>query len=227
MRPPLIVLLTGEIPLDYFPGFISENLWNHKIRNVFWDSKRDIFVIDAKDGYYTGNFTNGFDKAMPPVPIFPMGATVFTEENGNYIIGSFLGLFECNLETGRVTDLVAKSNANIENPFMPGKNMITGMAKLPSGNRLIATHDLGLINTNNFDMPEFIAQNYKMPLWNYMFEIHNGRFFKSMIGGIYILLVPLSGILLLLVTITGIIRYFKKSRKRGKVIETKEKISIS
>ncbi len=217
MRPPLIILLTGEIPLKYFPGIVSENKWEHKIRNVFWDSTRDIFVIDAKDGYFTGNINTGFNQSMPPISIFPMGATVFEEEKGKYIIGSFLGLFECDIETGRVKDLVFQASANIENPFMPGKNMVTGMAKLPDGSRIIATYDTGVINSDKYKMPEFIAENYRMPLWNYMFELHNGRLFKSMIGGYYILLVPLSGILLLIVSITGLIRYFtRKNRKIAK-----------
>lgn len=222
MRPPLIILLSGEVPVSLFPGFLSENIWNHKIRNVFWDSQRDVFVIDAKDSYFTGDFRDGFDKALPPIPIFPMGATVFTEENGKYIIGSFLGLFECDLESGRVVDLVAKETANIENPFMPGKNMITGMALMPSGERLIATHDIGLINSETFAMPKSIAENYQMPLWNYMFELHNGRLFKSMIGGSYILLVPLSGILLLMVTLSGLYRYLKKKAFKSKKSRKKQ-----
>ncbi len=214
MRPPFVILLSGEVSADIFPGFISENMWNHKIRNVFLDTQRDIFIIDAKDGYFTGDFETGFEKKSPPVPIFPMGATVFTEEHGKYVIGSFLGLFECNLETGRVTDLVAKSAAEIENPFMPGKNMITGMALMPNGERIIATHDIGVINSNSLPMPESIRENYTMPFWNYMFELHNGRMFKSMIGGIYILLVPLSGILLFIVSLTGVFRYFKRKMKK-------------
>ncbi len=216
MRPPLIMVLTGEIPLKYYPGIQKNNPWHHKIRNILWDSSRDVFVIDAKDGYYVGQFGKGFDKTNPPVPIFPMGATVFEEKDGKYIIGSFLGLFECDITTGSVKDMVSMENANIINPFMPGKNMITGAAFLPNGEIIIATHEIGVINSEKYQMPEVISKNYRMPLWNFMFELHNGRLFKSLIGSGYILLVPLSGILLLLVSLSGVYRYIvKKVRLKG------------
>ena len=62
--------------------------------------------------------------------------------------------------------------------------MITGYFEAPSGEAFINTHDRGLIALdqskihNIFHMPEKMRSNYRMPLWNYMFEIHNGRFFK-------------------------------------------------
>jgi hypothetical protein len=100
---------------------------------------------------------------------------------------------------------------------MPGKNMITGAAFLPNGEIIIATHEIGVINTEKYQMPEVISKNYRMPLWNFMFELHNGRLFKSLIGSGYILLVPLSGILLLLVSLSGVYRYIvKKVRLNGK-----------
>lgn len=34
----------------------------------------------------------------------------------------------------------------------------------------------------SFGMPEQIRSSYRMPLWNYLFEIHNGRFSKGWIG---------------------------------------------
>ena len=43
-----------------------------------------------------------------------------------------------------------------------------------------------------------------MPLWNYLFEIHNARFFKDVVGGLYILIIPLGSLLLLLITLSGI-----------------------
>jgi len=43
-----------------------------------------------------------------------------------------------------------------------------------------------------------------MPLWNWLFEIHNGRFFKDLIGEWYILIVPLGSLLFVLITLSGV-----------------------
>ena len=53
-------------------------------------------------------------------------------------------------------------------------------------------------------MPAAMADQYRMPLWNYMFELHNGRFFRDLIGNWYLLVPILGSLLFLLLTITGI-----------------------
>jgi hypothetical protein len=65
-----------------------------------------------------------------------------------------------------------------------------------------------------YPMPEFIRENYRMPLWNYLFEIHNARIFRSFIGGTYILIIPLLGLLSILVLLSGFIDYLYKRLKR-------------
>ena len=53
-------------------------------------------------------------------------------------------------------------------------------------------------------VPKALTRNLRVPLWNYVFEIHNGRFFKDAIGGLYILIIPLGSALLVLITLSGI-----------------------
>ena len=52
-----------------------------------------------------------------------------------------------------------------------------------------------------------------MPFWNFLFELHNGRIFKGMLGSFYILIIPLGGIIGLLILLSGIFDYwFIKSK---------------
>ena len=72
----------------------------------------------------------------------------------------------------------------------------------------IATHLEGLKNLKGepvkiFEQPK-IMNEIKMPLWNWNFELHNGRILKFIIGKYYILLVPFSAILFFLVILSGL-----------------------
>ncbi len=53
-----------------------------------------------------------------------------------------------------------------------------------------------------------------MPLWNYLFEVHNGRFFREWLGGGYILIVPLGALLLVLITLTGVYDWLRNQLAR-------------
>ncbi len=149
-----------------------------------------------------------------------MGPTVFdTLGHGGYLIGSFNGLFHLERATGKPIDmLTGKEAKNISN-VRPAKKMITGYFKTPEGEEFITTHEQGLLPIGEsklkgrFRMPEQMESNCRMPLWNYMFEIHNGRFFKSLIGPLYILLVPFGSLFFFIVTLTGIYDWFIVRKK--------------
>ncbi len=222
MRPPLIIALTGSIPSKYYPGFLPDNPWNHKIINVMYDRYSNRIMIDAEDGWWAGDagLRKGFARQAPPVPVFAMGATVMEQEdNGDYIIGSFAGINRISRLTGEIADLYTGKPAGRINTMRPGPNMVTGYFRTPSGEMYVNTHyqglqHLGKDGKRRFRMPAAMADNYRMPLWNYFFEIHNGRFFQSITGNFYILIVPLGSLLAIVLTLTGIFDWmFKKAVK--------------
>jgi hypothetical protein len=228
MRPPLIVaLLDGSVPKKYYPGIRHESPWHRKIRNAMHDKRNNKIIIDATDGYWTApdDFSQPFDKEAPPVAIFPMGATVFNvDKNGDYLIGSFLGLFRIDHDNGEINDVINGDEVKIENAARPGDNMVTGYFCLPDG-EYVNTHYQGLKkldgDNTKFIMPELMKKDYRMPLWNYMFELHNGRIFKGFIGGWYILFVPVGALLFLFISFTGVFDWAfiklkgRAARKRG------------
>ncbi len=92
----------------------------------------------------------------------------------------------------------------------PGPHLVTGFLRLPGGSAVISTHHQGLLALDGsparelLPMPALDTANTAMPLWNYLFELHNGRIFRDVIGGWYALIVPLGGFCLVLLTVTGV-----------------------
>lgn len=246
MRPPAIaIILDGEIDTDKIPFLKINNPWHDRIRNAMYDKVNDVIILDAKDGFWISN--NGenkvFKKKLPPVPIFAMGATVMEmDSNCDYIIGSFSGLFKISTINNKVVDaLSGKAPMNIS-LIRPGSNLITSYFTMPNGEEFITTHFDGLRAINNvsdfrnyFIPPTELINNFRMPLWNYLFELHNGRIFQFLIGDLYILIIPLGAILFVLSIITGIFDWLhikinekKQLNRRIKIInynleEIKEK----
>ncbi len=214
MRPPVLaVIANGSIPAHWYPGFLPDNPWDEKIHNALYDPKEERIIIEATDGFWQApaDFSEPFKPMDFPAPVFVMGATVFQQYgSGGFLIGSFNGIFHVERSTGRVMDLLTLKEAGEVSSVRPADYMVTGYFKTPKGEEFINTHQKGLLplkgskKQNRFNMPTELEKNYRMSLWNYMFELHNGRFFKDLIGGIYILLVPLGSLLFVLITLSGI-----------------------
>ncbi|MBX3042543.1 MAG: PepSY domain-containing protein [Candidatus Kapabacteria bacterium] len=214
MRPPMIAdLIGGEILLKYVPAPTPVNPWKHRIRNINYDEATNQMVIDAKDGYWVSDIGiyGKFTKQLPPVPIFAMGATVLENDSrGDLLIGSFAGLFRIE-NSGLRAENVLDDGAPMVSSVRPGANLITGYFKEPNGYEYVTTHFGGLVNvqypnmkTSKYIMPDFLKENYGMSLWNYLFELHNGRLFQAFVGDYYILIIPLSALIFIIVIITGV-----------------------
>ncbi len=214
MRPPLLVaLVDGAVPAEWYPGPLPDNTWHEKIQNALYDHVEDRLVISAKDGVWQGpaDFSAPFAQVELSTPIFVMGATVFEPYgDGGYLIGSFAGLFHRERATGKAVDMFTGREAPPASALRPADLMITGYFKTPQGERFITTHHQGLLPVGQasfdgrFAMPNEVTAGYRMPLWNFLFEIHNGRIFQDIVGDWYILIVPLGALLFILITLSGV-----------------------
>lgn len=222
LRPPLIAVLAGKsISASFYPSSSSENEWQHKINNALYDSLNDKLVIECKDGIWTGKLNGNslFQKIEIPVRIFAMGSTVFREEKaGEWLIGSFGGLSKYNIKTRKAETILKKGVS--KSSGRPAKTLVTAYITTPDSISYILGHTKGICNlkgdklTNVLHMPKYISDEFRFPLWNYFFEIHNARIFRSFIGKYYILVIPLLGLLTLLVLLSGIFDYFYNKRKK-------------
>ena len=221
LRPPLLMTLAkGKVNKKWYPAIENKNPWHHKIRNAFYDSKEDQIVLDCKDGIWSGKLDEPFEKLKLPIRIFAMGATVFEEEKpGTWLIGSFGGLQRYNTTTRNSESLLQLKEKT--NRGRPGSLLVTSYVQMPDKKNYVLGHYKGLCNLTGIPVPEilkvpqFIKDNYKMPFWNFLFELHNARIFRGWIGGFYMLIIPLGGLLGTLILLSGVYDYwFVKIKKK-------------
>ena len=223
MRPPfLAVIARGNIDSSFYPGPFPDNPWDKKIHNAVHLKEKKKVVIESADGIWEGDdsMTGGFRKIRLPVPVFVMGATVLEEyPEGGIIVGSFNGLFHIHGK-GPAIDLLSGNPVRFVSPVRPADRMIAGYFRTPDGGSFISAFEQGLIPlggsdlNGRFEMPEELKNDRRLPLWNYMFELHNGRIFKDLTGNWYILIIPLGSFLFVLIIITGIYDWlFTRFRK--------------
>ncbi len=215
MRPPLLAALAdGKISGKWYPGMLPDNPWHEKIHNALYDSVEHRIVVDAKDGMWAGpaDFSGPFREIELPVPIFIMGATVFEPKGtGGYLVGSFGGIYYYDRAAHKSVDVFTGRKVEFASALRPAKLMVTGYFETPHGEPFVTTHREGLLplgktrRNNRFALPDEMTSGFRMPLWNFLFEIHNGRIFEHFIGSWYILLAPLGAFLFVLITLSGVV----------------------
>ena len=215
MRPPLLMIpAMGTVPVAWYPGLPAVESWRGRIYRAFHDSSRQRIIIEASDGFWAvpdHDFSQSFRSIDLPIPIHVMGSNVLdVDESGALIAGSFSGGFRLDLHTGRVNDLFTGDEAHEVSTMRSAENMVTSIFTTPQGEMFATTFHDGVMAVNGahrsgrFEMPASMAEQYRMPLWHYMFEVHNGRFFRDWIGRWYQLVPILGSLLFLLLTVSGI-----------------------
>ena len=220
MRPPfLATLVDKEINLPSVINHRLDESWTGDIQNGMFLAKTDTLVLSTSEGLWKGKIeANGlFSKFNKDWPIFVMGATVLEViDSSKILVGSFSGIFNIS---NNVIDRMTGDTVNSFNTIRPGDYMVTGYVKSPENESFIFTHEQGVLPLpgvelkNRFQQPQFVGDEYRMPLWNYVFEIHNGRFFKGILGEWYILLLPLGSLLLVFITMSGVIDWLYHRKK--------------
>jgi len=215
IRPPLIVLLKSwEVPDAWLGGSAQEILK----AAVTGDG---TLIVAAKSGWYRGRIDQDqpLQPCEPPFPVFSMGPTVLEPVSaGMLLAGSFSGLYYWNTANNTGVDL-AGGQAQLNDGLRPADLMAAG-ALVKDGNLLAyADYSKGLQSVSvgrillDTAWPES-PQLMRMSLYHFLFELHNGRFFRDLIGGWYILYVPLLGLLAAFVVITGVIDWCGRKLKR-------------
>lgn len=220
LRPPLMIpfALTSIRPI---PGSTmdSDNAWHDKLRSIRWDEHLHNWLLSTSDGFYQVSDLTQIPVSIEKAPpVSPMGVSVLhQDENGEWLVGSFSGMFRWNLQTNEVTDYFTGKPHKPSFGRPISADAITGfsadIAKNPEvifdyvhGTRTKAE---GVVHIS--DMPHEI-QNLPMSLWNFALELHAGRCYSPFLGPISELFVFLSGLLLTLILISGYIIHKKRKR---------------
>ena len=227
LRPPLLIAIATK-KVGIIPGthLDNPNPWFDKLRRVQWDANLDRYIFSTSEGFYFAgeSLKDTLQPAYYQPPVSVMGCNVLTPlGNGNYLVGSFSGMFLWNIKTRSVIDFFDHSPyvkpEGMQKPI--ADNMAAGLVEGKNAtfwfdyNRgALRMASLGGMPSFGFpEMPNKIRKASPMSLWNSALEVHTGRIFENVLGPFYILYVPLAGICILLVLISGFLLWWKAFRK--------------
>ena len=226
LRPPLLIPIAGtSVPVIPYTHYDRPNPWFDKLRAILYDEDKERVLFSTSEGmFYTDTDFKGPVRrfsSQPPVSV--MGITVFDKlAPGDYLVGSFSGLYRWIPGKNYVMDMVSRRPATqgggTGNPF--GGTAVSGFAVDAQNHAYLFDYDKGagsLGHEHKFgDMPEKLSEHGKISLWNASLEVHTARIYAALLGDFYILIVPLAGITTIMVAISGYIIYRKRYKKNVK-----------
>jgi hypothetical protein len=208
IRPPLIILANSlQIPVT---------LLRHEAHEILKaEIIEDTLIIATHSGWYRGNakLNAPLEPFTPPFPVFGMGITVLERLSGKIILaGSFSGLFYWDLVNDVALDLQGQPVSETDT-MRPSEVMAAGA--LIHDEKLIGYADyskgiqkVGATPQPLLEMWPKELSSYRISLYHFLFELHNGRLLRDFIGRWYILFVPITGIVFVTVIISGIFDWY-------------------
>lgn len=178
LRPPVMIALalnkTSAIPgtsLD------SDNPWHDKLRMLRYDRECDEWLLSTSEGFFVlDNLTAQPHKLDVRLPVSVMGLNVFEKDaDGDWLVGSFSGMYRWNRKTGRVQDYFTGAVPDDVNGPPFGKYAVSGYSD--KFNTVVEYHD----GTEAIVQPEKM-NNLPMSIWNVALEAHSGRLFMGSIA---------------------------------------------
>lgn len=226
LRPPLLIaIVNSRVAKIKYTTLDNVNPWYDRFRDILYDEELDRFLIGTVEGIYISDdhFKTNLKVAAVQPPISVMGINVFEKiGKGDYLVGSFYGLYRWQPDLFYVQDYLTKSTKFSINPDGPplGQFMSAGFINKADGSEYHIDYNLGALPINSriafHQMPDSVLNESPMSLWNFALEIHTARFFKFLFGRFYILIVPLLGLSVLTILISGVIIWLKRFIRKNK-----------
>jgi hypothetical protein len=223
MRPPFVMLLAPRnktaTPVVHPPQFGGTAA-------AAYDSVRGVFVLADKKRLYSldTTFSHAPRVLSPSLPVHPMGITGLAIENPDSIlVGSFSGLLRYRPSDSAVTSFA--SGMKVKNSRYPRHEKLWQVRALGDMQGRIVVVDFRkgpfyLDETPALPaMPENIGKLSPFSLWNFLFEVHNGRILRSWLPKGYVLHNPVAALLCIVALASGILVIVQRQRRsavRGK-----------
>lgn len=201
LRPPLLIALakihTPPIP---FTTLGTDNPWQDKLRALRWDDDKQDWLLSTSDGFYSMKSfsdTPVRDTSAPPASVMGINVLLKHSTTGEWIVGSFSGIYSWNRNDSRVKDYIT-GEACIEQSAIPfGKTAVSGFTQ-DLGGDIVCTYDKG---TELIDQPSWM-EPLPMSLWQLALEIHTGRIY-TVLGTGSLFYIFIAGIVTLWVLWSG------------------------
>jgi hypothetical protein len=222
MQAPFIAVLAGRTVRGRFhvdPPDLEG--WNRSVDYAIPDLDRNVLYVVAGLRIYEGSldFSHKFTRIESVVPVHPMGVTHLSRfDDDDFLVASFAGLLRWNVVTDIYTKFDTGAVVSVPQMRIPKDGyQVTGVIPFEDGTVLIDFRK-GAIDFGTdipfFEMPESYQRRSIFSFWHYLFEVHNGRVWRGVVGGFYIfhtMLVAFSASLLLW---TGVSMVLKRRKKR-------------
>lgn len=214
MQPPLSALISAIDPERQASDTLRPGAWTGAI----YDQSLARWVLaDGNRLWHTTSpdFAN-LEPWGPELPVHPMGITGLVQNDMLYIVGAFSGLLSVDALTGRVAD--ALTNKPVKKVSMRSRMQVRSLGILDKRLAYVDLRKGWFVQQNGgWVKPVALPAEMKMPstysLWNYLFELHNGRIFRSWISTFYMLHNPIVALGTLAVVISGVVLVVRKKKK--------------
>lgn len=178
LRPPVLILLAlAKVPAIPGTQLYSTNPWNDKLRMIRYDDGRGDWILSTSEGFYSLNTLDSTPVRInhaPPVSV--MGLNVFRKDkSGNWLCGSFSGMFVWDRNKDMITDYFTGEPApeKAGPPF--GKRAVSGYSQDLAVTPFTVEHYDG---TDALPQPAGLEE-LPMSLYGIALEVHNGRFYMG------------------------------------------------
>ena len=176
LRPPLMIpLALTKTPAIPGTSLDTDNVWHDRLRAIRFDEAGGDWLISTSEGFFSlPELTSIPTRLTGTPPVSVMGINVWEKDaDGEWLCGSFSGMFRWNRENGTATDYFTGEAAS-DKPGPPiGKRAIAGFCTDAEGNVSIVDYYDG---TDTVRQPDGFA-DLPMSLWNVALEVHSGRFY--------------------------------------------------
>ena len=176
LRPPaLIAIASGKVPPIPFTTMDSDNPWHEKLRTLRYDETKKDWLLYTSNGFYSMKHLQDVPKAelhQPTVSV--MGINVEEKDkNGQWLIGSFSGMFKWDRRNNIVTDYFTGKISHPVKGMPISDQAISGYSADFSPNNIIVDYNQG---TDSLPMPQWMS-SLPMSLRNVCIEVHTGRIY--------------------------------------------------
>ena len=198
LRPPVMIALATH-SIRPLPGTTldNDNPWYDRLRMIRYDEQEHEWLLSTSEGFFSLRSFNSRPEhiiATPPVSV--MGQTVWQRNaQGEWIIGSFDGLYRWDRQTGKVA---LYDGTAFSNPTIPGTSPVGQTISGYSSDFKGRDCQVDYFSGTDFAVQPSTFRHLPISLWNLALEIHTGRIYLGAIGSfVFIFIVGLSVIVVL------------------------------